>query len=932
MPGFDIRKNTLFILCFLFFFTVILNNRLNAQVVIWADSCQGNTFKGVIQTASPSGFSEVTRVLNHPNGDIICLARVLTHPPNTTEGTVGLVMRISASGTVIWSRFLSNVGPTSYIDLHIHEAIVTSGGDIVVSTDYNLIKLDGNGNEIWQQKVHNVQYNQSFQQIIETADGGILAAGVTASNTLIDKFDAQGNMLWSRLYSNALVGLQGAAELNGSVYFIAKGWDGIGYNTYSYNILANINSSDGTINWVKKLGTTNSDQRTEYTYDKIEVVNNNLVLSGFTNYDYNGPNAPSQSIVTLTLQGNIVEAKKILQNDFITDRTSLFKKRRYDANNKIGVQYAYFENGAYCIYKRGSQNSIDWSIKYQVAPRTIIEDMLITPDSSIVFSGFSETYMPYNYHGFLYKTSITGNMSGCPGSPIQLLVSDDYISVRDTTLITGINSNNNISNLTLLNSAGTDFSFVLTCAGQTAAKLGKINGSRDVCAGTTNLYYAQRQGDNIQVIQYGITPSTADLTILSDTSVSVHFTVAGRYVLYSSMISACKMLKDSIVINVFSSPGVLNLGPDISLCTHNQVLLNARSGYSSYRWQDGSTDSVFMVAGPGTYYVDVASVCGAAYTDTVHVTEEIVPFTPVEDRGKCNSDTVHLSGPGGFSAYRWVQQGAGLVSTAQNPVLNPVSTSTYFFSAEKRPGCLIFDTATVTVLHSPPINLGKDTGFCKAAVVVINAGNDYPVYTWSNGANTNTVRVYTAGEYRVFAVYANGCIARDTIEIVEYPVPVVSLGNDTVLCQNVPRILATTNNFISYLWQDGAAANHYNASQPGNYSVTVTDNNGCPGSAAIKLTLSDCIKAIFMPLAFTPDNNGVNDRVKPIIKGNVIAYHFIIMNRYGQKVFESTDPQLSWDGTFKGSPQPGGVFVWYCEYQFTTQSKWAEKGSLILIR
>lgn len=916
----------------LIFFTTASTGKLHAQVVTWADSCQANTFNGKIQTASPGGLSEITKILNYPGGDLICIGRIRTHPADAINGSVGLVMRISAAGAVIWSRFVSYVGLTGYYDMYLHEAFITSAGDIVISTDYNLIKLDGNGNEIWQKKIPTNQFNPTFQQLIETADGGILAAGVTGQTTLINKFDAQGSMLWSKIYKGELVALQGIVEVNGSFYFIAKGWDGFANDTYSYNILAKLNSSDGTISWVKKLGTTLSNFRTEYTYDKIQFVNNNLVISGFTNYDYTGPNAASQSVVTLDLAGNILEAKKILQNDFVTDRSLLYKKKRYDAAHKIGVQYSYFENGAFCIYKRGQQNNIEWAVKYPVASRMIMNDMEITADSGIAVTGYSEAYTPYNFHAFLIKTSLTGNLSGCPGSPIQVQVSDDNISVRDTTLLAYVSSPSNTTVLTLLNSPGTNFNFVLTCTGQTAAKLGEITGANAICNGTTNTYYARRDGANIQPVQYSIVPAGPGMLTLSDSSVSVNFTSPGRYVLYASMVSACKILKDSLVIDVYASPGVLNLGPDISLCIHNNMLLNARSGYSNYRWQDGSTDSVFMVTGPGKYYVDVSSVCGDAYTDTVYVTQEIVPFIPVDDRTKCNADTVHLGGPGGFYNYRWVEQGASLVSTIQNPVLDPLSTATYFLSAEKRPGCLIFDTVTVTVLNSPLINLGRDTGFCRAADVILNAGNNYAVYTWSTGANSNTISVNKAGIYWASAVHSNGCIARDTVQVIEYPLPLVSLGNDTLLCKNVPRTLSTTNSFISYLWQDGAAVSQYHVTGPGNYSVKVTDKNGCTGRASIKLTLSDCIKGMFMPQAFTPDNNGLNDRIKPIIYGDIKVYHFLIVNRYGEKVFETTDPKSYWDGNYKGKKQQEGTYVWKCMYQIGNMRKQDETGTFILLR
>ncbi len=915
-------------------FTVhILCFTVNAQPIVWADSCQSGTFSGKIQTASPDGFSDFSKILKCSNGDLVVLGRIRTHAGNAITGTKGLVLRISATGIVVWSRFISYQNLQQYFDMSIYEGIVTSGGDIVVTTDDKLLKLDGNGQEIWQANITHLPLFRSVQQLIETSDGGILAAGVASQTTFLTKFDALGNTLWSKSYrQTGGSALSGITEVNGAFYFIAKGDESNSGVFESYNILAKLNSIDGIVIWAKKLGRTTSANFTEYVYDKIQLQDTSLVLSGFTNHDYKGPNPTSQSIVSLNLAGNILESKRIFQNDFVTDRSLLFNKKRYLPLYKIGVQYSFSNNQGFCIYKRGVQNDIEWSVKYPSTSRKFIRDIEITADSSVAIVGLNEKFSPNDNYAFLLKTSLNGNLSGCPGTSIQVLVSDNNISVEDLTVNTAAFSPNNQTFRTLSNNPGTDFNFVLSCTGETSGKLGKISGLQSICTGSSGIYLTRRGGYNIQPVQYTCSPSSAGISILSDSSISVNFSLPGRYVLYASMVSACKLLKDSMVINVVSSPGALNLGPDVSLCTNNTVLLKARSGYSTYRWQDGSTDSTFMASAPGKYFLDVTSICGDFYTDTINVTEEMVAFTPVTDQTKCNLETIRLNGPNGFSNYNWLQQGVGLVSTMQSPVLNPTVTSVYFLTAEKSVGCLIYDTALITVLNVPPINLGVDTGFCKDKSIIINAGSTAVSYFWSTGASSHSIEISTGGSYRVAAQYANGCVVRDTISITEYPVPFVSLGTDVTICKDIPRKLSTSTEFLSYLWQDGTTTKFYNTATPGSYSIKVVDKYGCAGTGYIDLILSNCAEGVFIPKAFTPNQDNLNDQIKPVVKGNLLSYRFLIFNRYGERVFESSDIRKGWDGNFKGAAQNNGAYIWVCEFQFAGKNKQVEKGDMLLIR
>ncbi len=120
--------------------------------------------------------------------------------------------------------------------------------------------------------------------------------------------------------------------------------------------------------------------------------------------------------------------------------------------------------------------------------------------------------------------------------------------------------------------------------------------------------------------------------------------------------------------------------------------------------------------------------------------------------------------------------------------------------------------------------------------------------------------------------------------------------------------------------------------QSGQYWLQVKDSKGCLGIDSILVLPKECLKGFFMPTAFTPNNDGKNDILKPVLLGNVKQYQFWIYNRWGQVVFHSVDLSKGWDGTYKQLNQDGNVFVWVCTYQFESEPLQSKKGTFVLIR
>jgi gliding motility-associated-like protein len=327
------------------------------------------------------------------------------------------------------------------------------------------------------------------------------------------------------------------------------------------------------------------------------------------------------------------------------------------------------------------------------------------------------------------------------------------------------------------------------------------------------------------------------------------FTFAGPWAGYMyGSIQGCGPVKDSVFISVLQAPAFLNLGPDTSLCPGNTIVLNAHTGYATYLWQNGSTDSTFTVTTPGMYSVQTTDACGGIFRDTVIVNPR--PPVPVyigPDRTKCNNDTLQLQAPAGFISYQWLPNYNISSTTAQLVTVNPQIDTTYYVKAEKTPGCFGFDTVHIIVYRSPAINLGNDTNICAGQVLTLNAGTGFASYVWSNNAASQQITVNTAGTYSVKATTTQGCTSKDTLTLTAVnALPVITLNKNPELCIGSSRVL-DPGAFATYLWQNGSTGRTYTTSNIGRYYVRVTNTNGCSASDTMYINTLLPLPANFLP-------------------------------------------------------------------------------------
>ncbi|MDP2174664.1 MAG: PKD domain-containing protein [Bacteroidota bacterium] len=170
-----------------------------------------------------------------------------------------------------------------------------------------------------------------------------------------------------------------------------------------------------------------------------------------------------------------------------------------------------------------------------------------------------------------------------------------------------------------------------------------------------------------------------------------------------------------------------------------------------------------------------------------------------------------------------------------------------------------------------------------------------------------------------YTVTVDGCTSSSSQNTQIYPFPEIELGNDTLLCKHEAVLLKATNWNSEYYWQDGRKDAEYLAFKPGLYFVTAKNVCGVASdSILLSFRTNNC--RLYLPTAFTPGSNGVNDFYKPITFG-VDEMFFEIFNRWGEKVFEGDINSLGWDGTYKGELVQDAYFLINVNYTFRTEFK-----------
>jgi gliding motility-associated-like protein len=323
----------------------------------------------------------------------------------------------------------------------------------------------------------------------------------------------------------------------------------------------------------------------------------------------------------------------------------------------------------------------------------------------------------------------------------------------------------------------------------------------------------------------------------------------------------------------------------------------------------------------------------------------------------------HTSNSGSSAIFQWLVDG---VATGNNDSVfvtgSLVNGDMVRCILTVSTGCSVSDpdssntiSVTVNAVYPSVTISASNTTVCSGDSVVFTAipmnGGASPFFHWeingtaANGAGGNIFVVSSLQNNDSVTCVMTGTIAcslpavSNTIVPMVNPLPELFTGDDTTITPGQTLRLQPVigADVVSYLWTPAIYLDNPMIADPvftpgvtTNYQLTVTSDNGCTASGKIKIIVYRPLK---MPNAFTPNGDGIDDlfRIPPQVVLNIQS--FCVFNRWGQKIFSTTNSNTGWDGYFNGEEQPPGTYVWMIQYTDAATNKFeTASGIVILIR
>lgn len=412
------------------------------------------------------------------------------------------------------------------------------------------------------------------------------------------------------------------------------------------------------------------------------------------------------------------------------------------------------------------------------------------------------------------------------------------------------------------------------------------------------------------------------------------------------------MKKDTFVIN--SSVGNFNqlTYTNANCDTSNGIIyLNGvqnATGNVTIQWSTGQMGGNLLSGiDSGKYWIKTTDSKGCIAIDTIHIFNDGKPILHILSykeplcHGMATGEAV-LGGSKGTAPYKYSLDG---ITFSSNANLYNILAGVYTIYISDANSCI---NTTVVTFTEPPlieINYTADTVICYndyTSTLTYSAFGGTPgfVYSFNNGIFTSDTIQYqkTQGIYNILVKDKNGCTRPFNIEI---PGPKsaldVKFDKKNIYCfeQNTGSFTAKIEGgwqpYI-YQWSNGATGMQFDNLPESSYTIFVTDNQGCTIEKEVNIEILKCCKMV-VPNAFSPNRDGLNDKIGPIAISDVSAIKFTIYDRWGNMVFHTKKIGDKWDGTIKEIPCDIATYFYILEYTCPLDAKtYVEKGDITLVR
>ena len=413
--------------------------------------------------------------------------------------------------------------------------------------------------------------------------------------------------------------------------------------------------------------------------------------------------------------------------------------------------------------------------------------------------------------------------------------------------------------------------------------------------------------------------------------------------------------KDSVFIDVQSL--VVTANKDSSICRGEKVQLLA-AGAAKYEWlpAKGLSDSSIAnpVASPvytTSYIVKGSSTAGCIAFDTVTISIKPSPVVvKTNDSIICKNSSIQLQVSGGTN-YSWVPDTTLSSNNISNPIASPINNITYFVTtSDAALSCTTTDSIKIFIRPVTVFTISPNDSVCLNSTIQLKTtgGNKF---SWepANLVNNPTIAnpIATLLTTTLFRVNIKDVVCNDsallstTIYTIALPKLSVSKSNNIDCSNTEARLTVTGAN--KYIWSSATQPlflNDNNIASPTSftsstkkYFVTGIDTlTSCRNIDSITvLVTTGNNPLLFIPNAFSPNADGINDCFKIKPQGRLKYFQLIIFNRMGNRVFFTTNANDCWDGTYNGKLQNSGNFVYYLKI-INECREFVRSGNLLLLR
>jgi gliding motility-associated-like protein len=354
---------------------------------------------------------------------------------------------------------------------------------------------------------------------------------------------------------------------------------------------------------------------------------------------------------------------------------------------------------------------------------------------------------------------------------------------------------------------------------------------------------------------------------------------------------------------------------DTTICTSGAFAYTIQVAQGdAYTWNNGVTAQQQTLNDTGTYWCVTRAGCNT-HIDTFRIhSRKYTPLQLGKDTVNCQNQPVILQAATGYSTYQW-----STGSTANT--ITATQSGSYILTVSDACG-LQTDSVRVTIQPPTPVPAVHDTTICQYTddpqLGITGANLHWYHYLYEPNAMLTQPVIFatTVGTQTLYVSQKIGACESQRVPVninVRYK-PKADIGDYISLCERDTTSIGKAYNDVAYAWSSGENTCCIHPDHTGPYTFSIYNDCGI-STDSVFVDINPCDNCAVIPNAFTPNNDGRNDRFQVLMTCPVTRYQLRIYNRWGQQIFSTGDPSAGWDGVVNGVVADKGVYVYIVEYE-----------------